>query len=643
MNKKLPNDEINLISIEQNGIYLAYLNGKYSIYAKDKPTSTIGGKNPQELYDDLLLNNVYDELDNTNKLLIGIISDKTEENQSKAKEIFIKLMEDLYNLYFNVDENNARRIVSERINGIDNNKIKENFNQKLKEYEKSKYAHIEKLIKELLTARKRGDVEIARRELSKFLTIKYGAILRKYVGEVYLIDGDGFILFKLDDLMLLLKKDFGNNFIHENDLKSAIGFISDRREPTPNIVKFKNCLYDMDKLKVVETSKPVFTLLQIDYDLNKNAVGIMFKNFLYSSFARDTPEETENAVKGIFQICGYLFTSGNKHNLLPIFTGLTGAGKSTFFNIITHIFGKNKISGVSLQNLENDDHAGSEFIESHLNIIRDSDTSMIENNNLLKNWTGNESFRINPKYKQPLDLPPEEVPKPILVCNTMPVFKVYEKALISRFLIVEFEKTFRNTDEQIPDLDKLIIADKSEIEWFIYQSIKAYKEMVENDEKFIFKITDDKTMELVEKHTHPLNHIIKELVLKHDPEAYDTDKSLNRATYRPIVTNDLVNVILLYSEKNAIDVPTDKHGKINKKKLLGVIKEEFDLDVGELIYNDQTGEYSNHRDYKARGERWIDRTGTSHNDRVYPNLIMKNLYWELLHEVENKKSNKQTK
>lgn len=145
--------------------------------------------------------------------------------------------------------------------------------------------------------------------------------------------------------------------------------------------------------------------MQIDYDLNPNAESTLFKQFLKTSFERETDEETAEAVKGILEISGYFLTIGNKYNILPIFTGLTGAGKSTFFNIITHIFGNDKISGVSLQDLEKDSHSGAEFIDSHLNIIRDSDTTMIENNSLLKNLTGNESFRVNPKYKQSINLP----------------------------------------------------------------------------------------------------------------------------------------------------------------------------------------------------------------------------------------------
>ena len=495
------------------------------------------------------------------------------------------------------------------------------------------FKELEECITTKLTNRSKNDVEIGRRELSKYLSAKYGVILRKYVGTIYQRDGNGYIQTSHDDLILQLKNDFKANFIHDNDLKNAIGFISERLEPVPNIVKFTNTLYDMETMQPIEEpDKPIFTLLEIPYKYNPNAESTLMKEFLHSSLERPTEEETEEAVKGIKQFTGYLFTSGNKHEVLPIITGLTGAGKSVFFNIITNIFGKDKISGISLQRLEKDSHASSQFVNAHLNIIRDSDTSMITNNSLIKNWTGNESFSINPKYKQPFDLPAEEIPKPILVCNTMPEFKVYEDAIIRRFLIIEFLVSFTKTGKANPNLEKEILSNDEEIEWLIYESLEAYKEMQENEEEFIFKIGEAETKELIEKHTHPLNHIVSELIEKHDPEAYDTEKEINPNEFMPVYTDDLVDAILYVSDRDGIDVPVDKHNRINKTTLVKVIRDEFDLHDGEVIQDRKTGSYSIHRDYKARLVRWQGR-----NAKAYPNLIPAKQYREVLDSIQAEK------
>lgn len=488
-----------------------------------------------------------------------------------------------------------------------------------------------------LEERTRTSVEQGRRELSKLLSEYYGVILRKHIGTLYIVKGNGFEPTSHDDLIKELTQIFGKNFIHDNDLKNAIGYISDRLEPIPNIVKFKNTLFDMEKIEPMESETPIFTVLNIPYNYNPDAQSTLFKEFLYSSFARDTEEETEKAVKGIKQLCGYFLTSGNSLEILPIFTGLTGAGKSTLLNIITGIIGHDKISGISLQSLENDIHASSGFIGRHLNIIRDSDTNIIKNNSIIKNLTGNEGYPVNPKFKELFDLPANEVPKPILACNTMPVFAVYEDSIIRRFVIVEFLVSMTKKGKAITDLDKKILADTNEVEWFIFESIKEYKAMMENEETFIFQISDEETKELIEKHTHPINHIVQILINKHDPQAYDDDKASDlQNNFTPIFTNDLVDAILYVADAEGIDVPINKHGKIDKKTLLAVIRDEFDLHDGEIVKDRETNNYNKHREYKARSERF-----DGVNAKAYPNLIATPEYIEVLNKVKEERKNKQ--
>lgn len=492
-------------------------------------------------------------------------------------------------------------------------------------------------IQENFEERSRAKVEAGRRELSELLTDYYGVILRKHMGTLYMINGNGYEPTTHDDLINELTKLFGKNFIHDTDLKNAIGYISDRLEPTPNIIKFENTLFDMNTIEPIESNAPIFTVLNIPYNYNPNAKSSLFKQFLTTTFERDTKEETDKAVKGIKQLCGYFLTSGNTLEILPIFTGLTGAGKSTLLNILTGIIGHDKISGISLQSLENDIHSSSGFIGRHLNIIRDSDTAPIKNNAIIKSLTGNEAYTVNPKFKDLFDLPAEEVPKQILACNTMPVFVVYEDSIIRRFVIVEFLVSMTKKGEDIPDLDKKILADQEEVEWFIYESLKEYKSMIENEETFIFKISDEETKELIEKHTHPLNHIIHMLISKHDPIAYDEDKMAMKdyETFTPVFTNELVEVILQIANDKGIDIPVDKHGKINKKTLLGVIRDEFDLHDGEIVKDKETGQYSKHREYTARNERFNGR-----NAKAYPNLMATELYKDTLKKIKEEKQKK---
>lgn len=467
------------------------------------------------------------------------------------------------------------------------------------------------------------------RLLSTYLNKKYSIILRKETGHIYKLDGMGYTELTHDDLILLLKNDFGDNLVHDDDINKSIGYISERLEPKYNIIKFNNCLYDINKHEVIKVREPVFTLVESKYNYNPNAQSTILKQFLYTSLERETLDETEKAVHGVLEIVGYLFTSGNKYNIFPVITGKTGGGKSVFGNILTNIFGNNKIADLSLQEMEKNTHGTSSLCDTHLNFIRDSDETMIENNSFIKKLTGNENIQVNPKHKQQITLVKEEVPKTIMFCNAIPEFKEYSEALLSRMVIIEFLVQFRDTTRQDPDLLEKIINNPEEVEWLIYNSLEAYKLKENKNDGFILKISPQKTEELIHKHTNPLLHTLKMLIQKHDPQAYMTEKELNPQQFKPIINNELSKVILHLGKKEGVQIPINNNGEIKKNKLLNTIKTEFDLWDGEDVFNKYSEEWTT-RPYKTRTERTSEG-----NKRVYPNLIAKPLYFKILDELKN--------
>lgn len=472
--------------------------------------------------------------------------------------------------------------------------------------------------------------------LAEYLSSKYGIILRKHTGDIYKLDNKGYSYLTHDDLVLLLKDDLGANIVHDDDIKKALGYISARLEPEHNIVKFKNCLFDMQKLEVINPEKPIFTLIESPFNYNPEAKSTILKEFLQSSLARDTPEETEQAIQGVKQVIGYFFTSGNKYNLFPVCTGVSGGGKSVFTNILTNIFGKDKIADLSLQEMENNTHSTSSLANKHLNFIRDSDNTTIENNSFIKQLTGNEEIQVNPKHKDPYILPKEEVPKTMMICNSIPLFKVYEQALIERLVIIEFLVKFRGTPKQDPELEAKILANPEEIEWLIYESIQAYKDKEAKGEQFILKITDSETRELIDKHTNPLNHIVRQLILKHDPIAYETEKALLQTQFKPVIANDLASAILYLANNLGLDIPLDRNEQVSKRKLLSVLKTEFDLWEGEIIRDKQDESRQISRTYTTQPEK-VNKSSV----RVYPNLIATPLYFQILQELEKSKEQEQ--
>ena len=443
----------------------------------------------------------------------------------------------------------------------------------------------------------------ARQGLAKFIKSEYDLILRKNSHELYILDfgTNCYTQVNFDELFVLVSNGLGEGLINEDDLNEAIKYISDRRDPEHNIVKFKNCLFDMDKLEPIHVEKPVFTQVESAYNYNPDAKSRIVKEFLHTSLKNKDESKTERNIKGIKQLVGYLFTSGNKLNVLPLIIGISGGGKSVFANILNAIFGEDKIADLKLQQIEKDPHATSSLINKHLNIIQDSDASTINNNSLIKQLTGNDPLQVNPKYVHPFVLPPEEVPKSILIGNNIPKFTKLEQALIERFLIIEFKVKFRGTERENPNLLNEILSNPEEIEWLIYESLKEYKSMTKNGDDFVLRENGDETRKLVNKHQNPLSYIFSQLI---------TGFSDTNDAY--VYTQDLKSVIKYYAKEEGTDLTLNPKGDIPSKQMMSVIRNEFDL--WDNTYTTQT--------YKGK--------------RYYPCLIPNELYRYIL---ENKLDN----
>lgn len=410
----------------------------------------------------------------------------------------------------------------------------------------------------------------ARQRLAKWLKVRFGIILRKNTHDIYILDPENncYTAVTTDELMVEISKILGPQLINDDDLRWALSYISDRLDPQHNIVKFSNCVFDMNKLEIIDTDKPVFTLVETKYKYNPNACSVVLKDFLESSLHKSTDNETEMVIQGIKEVIGYLFTSGNKLNLLPMITGIAGGGKSVFANILTDIFGNDKIADLKLQEIEKNTHATSSLVNKHLNIIQDSDNSAINNNSLIKQITGNDPLQVNPKHVDSFVLSKEEVPKTIIICNNIPHFKRLEMALIERFLIIEFNVKFRGTNKEDPELLNKILENPEEVEWLIYESITAYKDMIESGEDFILRRSGNITRELVDKHQNPINYLLRKLI----KESGNTNDYI-------IYTNELNDALIELANEEGIDLILNRKGEISKKFLLDAIRYEFELDL----------------------------------------------------------------
>lgn len=550
-------------------------------------------------------------------------------------ELFYDLADIEYSLN-NPDEAETYDIANRksRFEEITDERIITQINNISKEISKTKKGNI---IGELYNAFKnRVGIKKAQRDLGNYLNTECGIILRINSHELYKLDeiNKGYNSTSIDEIIADLTTIFGDkNLFKTTDVENAVDFISERLTPEYNIVKFNNGLYDMKQHKMINPDKPIFTLIESPFAYNPDAKPIYIIDYLESTFKRDSTDETETEIKGVLQVIGYLFTSGNIYNALIFLIGIGGAGKGTLATIIAEIF-KGNTTQLDFSKIEKDTHATSILIGKHLNLVRESKSGYVDDNTIYKLLSGNDPIDVNPKNQTPYELPSEEVPKSLMNNNNLPIFKNPDVSLLQRFVLIEFKRIFRNTDDDIRDYAKLITNSDSDMEWLIYNSLNAYKEMVESGKDFILRLSETETLELVYKHSKPLNYLVRKLVLKHDARALDTEVEIYNETAidgetkfkSPYIVADELNRLIVYlSKKEGIQIPLDeKTGKASSRKLLNAIKDEFDLFEYYL-----TTEKGSSKKYTT-----VNKRINGKQQRIYPELIKTPEYNILLDEME---------
>ena len=641
-----------LITVNVNGFYLLYNNDgnsnkdNYILFSADAISRYSCTESPK-IYDDLLDNmgDVFDENKLPNDLRVIYITINANVNDADASiKILRKLFMDLADVHFSITEENDITGLIKRIDAIDDERIIERIETISKQ--NSLNARMEKIADMYNAFKTRKGVKKAIRDLGNYMNKEMGVILRKRTHTPYILNDNvnGYDSTDIDELIIKLSDTFNeDNLFSTKDIEDAISYISDRKEPEYNIIKFKNGLYDIKQHTMIKPDKPIFTLVESPYNYNPDAKGEDIQNFLESVFERETPEETERIIKGFLQVMGYLFTSGNDYNVMIFFTGVSGAGKGTMISILSAIF-SNKICNVDIKKLNKDqaDHKSSAFVNAHLNLVAESSEGVVYDISIYKTLSGNDAFPINPKYKPPYLLPKEAVPKTVDTNNNLPNFTNPDRGLYQRFIVVEFKNFFRNTTNDIKGLADILINSTDDMEWLIYHGLEAYKEMVESNEDFELRLSENKTAEILYKHSKPLHYLIDMLISKHDKTAYDTEiaeyetDSNNQSIFtRPyIVANEFRDVIMYLAEKEGVQLKLEnKSNKVNPTKVLDAIRDEFDLHDYYL-----TTRNGSHKKYTAIPKR-IGGTVK----KIYPELIKTEYYRELLEEMMGEETLKDEK
>ena len=452
-----------------------------------------------------------------------------------------------------------------------------------------------------------------------------GIDTRYGLNEWYKFTDCGYEYIKPEEIKKILNKEFPNINISEKDIKNAMGFLGNIPTPQYNIVQFNNCMYDMNNHKVIETDKNIFSLVKVPYNYNPTSEPKYLKEYFKTSLSKIEMQD-------ILELIGYLFTSGNNRQILLWFTGIGGSGKTVLANVIGGIF-KDLVCNVDFS-IMGERFALAPFITAHLNIVGEAESNKKVNKKHYKDFSGDAPVNVEKKGLDPYVLPSQEVPKSIQVSNNIPPFET-DTATQQRFIVIQFEKSFRNTNDQIIDLDKQIIESKEDMEWLIYSSLEAYKQMCTEERNFNLRKSEEETQEEIINNNNPILPAIEQLleyqqfeqVMTQEGEDWEEMDATKTSNY--VIVKELEQVLKKWIPENGYNLELNKQGKIYHKKILDAIKTIFDLWDTEIKINGVETDYKSLR-------RKINGKKVSY----YPFLIKTDEYERILNKNESDKEKK---
>ena len=246
----------------------------------------------------------------------------------------------------------------------------------------------------------KGRITFRRMEIAGYLIDKFNALISdKYM---YIYDED----------MGIYHLDYGGYF--ETELNSMFGNYINNKETNEimhkvfnypgnkfqeletlwvnkDFICLNNGVYDIKGHKLVPHDPKYFFLSRLPIVYNENAKCPMLGKLMENIF-------TEKQINEEYEWLGYCLLGGNRYKLVSFYLGNTDCGKSTYFNVISEIFGTKNIASIEPQDLTKEFYSFGLFGKM-LNISGDIGTHKIKGFHKVKQLTGNDPITANIKGK----------------------------------------------------------------------------------------------------------------------------------------------------------------------------------------------------------------------------------------------------
>jgi putative DNA primase/helicase len=261
------------------------------------------------------------------------------------------------------------------------------------------------------------------------------------------------------------------NFIHYaigNDLIDVeTAFVDQVRYLT-----LQNGLYDLSSYELIPHDPEIFTTNLLPYDYDPDAECPRWLQYLDEVFMSDAA-----TIRFVQEAVGYAFHKSIPIPALFFLIGDGGNGKSVFIDVSSSLCGKENVSNISLNRL-NDEKYLPELFGKMMNVSGETPNARCMNTDLIKSVVAGDWVTGREVYKKPSKFKPYA--KHYLGMNTLPEIEDNTYGMWRRIYVIEFPHKFSEREADVELTGKLL----AELSGIFNWALEGYRRL--RDQGFIF-------------------------------------------------------------------------------------------------------------------------------------------------------------
>lgn len=280
------------------------------------------------------------------------------------------------------------------------------------------------------------------------------------------------------------------------------------RENTPtenaNYIAFRNGVYNIESDELLSFSPDFIITNKIEWDYNPNAYHELADKTLDKISCKD------ESIRHLLEECiGYTFYRRNEIGKFFMLTGDGSNGKSTYIDLFKTILGEKNIVALELQEL-GERFKTAEMFGKLANIGDDIGDEFVANTAVLKKLATGDRLNVERKGQNPFDF--NNYAKLIFSANSIPRMGKGKdnSALLRRMIIIPFNATFSDEDDDFDPSIKYKLREQSSVEYLICLAIQGLKRVIKNN-KFTISEKVQKELDDFEEINNPIIGFFKEL------------------------------------------------------------------------------------------------------------------------------------